>query len=143
MAAYYITVLFLTYPKLGTCLVKFWYINKVPAKILRLAAYRALWQEYIHGYKTGHSVSSDCMQTNQELHSYSFVGYILSNFKVRCDVTFGRLRTSLQVTIKRAYHRNFIYTTHTFYVYLPEVSILPEETLHLFLKLIRVLCVAG
>ena len=50
----------------------------------------------------------------------------MSNLEIRHDVTSGRLHTSLQVTIKRAYFSEIPYTTHAFYGYSFEVHILPE-----------------
>ena len=60
------------------------------------------------------------------------------NFEIRCDVTSGRLRTSLWVTIKRPCFVVIPYTTHVFYGFSLEKDILLEETSLLISKLDRV-----
>ncbi len=49
--------------------------------------------------------------------SPSCSAYTLSNFEIRCDVTRGRLRISLRVTIKRVSYATILYTTPTFYLW--------------------------
>ncbi len=46
---------------------------------------------------------------------------ILSNFEIRHDVTLGRLRASLRITLKRACFAVIPYTAHTFYGNSPQI----------------------
>ncbi len=57
-----------------------------------------------------HKINRASIKPNQTKNIYT-----LSNFEIRHDVTYGRLGTSLGVTIKRACFAVIPYTTHAFY----------------------------
>ncbi len=63
--------------------------------------------------------------------------YSVYNFEIRRDVTSGRLRTSLRVTIKRTCFATIPYTTRAFHGTSPEIRNLLEVTSRLISKLYR------
>ncbi len=60
--------------------------------------------------------------------SCNILNYSLCSFEIRCDVTSGRLRTSLRVTIKHVCFVAIPYTTRAFHGTSPEIRNLPEVT---------------